>query len=218
MATVQEPSSVHDPVGHINQRLPLATPNFMNQTQNLATKTRAEWMRHAVICLKKWYQLNGQTYNYHQSFHLLADSVKKLYRPDPNKSIQEQLYSPENNPSPLLDLIKRMYAFSATGKAVIWIMNDAEATSMKNVLKVTHLVFLHGPTFLYILLHAHLLFLTISHRGLLPLIYRSPCFRSTVTDLTSATRRVTTAFSHAIVNRSMWRIQWIACKAGVTTK
>ncbi|XP_064631957.1 uncharacterized protein LOC135490616 [Lineus longissimus] len=69
-------------------------------------------------------------------YGLFADPVKKLYRPDPTKSIEEQLYSPENNPSPLMDLIKRMYAFNAEGKAVLWINDDTEATSMKNVLRM----------------------------------------------------------------------------------
>ncbi|KAK3092024.1 hypothetical protein FSP39_024509, partial [Pinctada imbricata] len=67
-------------------------------------------------------------------FSRLAPSVKKTYRPDPERSVVEEVYSSEENPSPLIRLLDELYAVHANGIAKFWVANEQEMTSMKDAL------------------------------------------------------------------------------------
>ncbi|XP_048764413.1 uncharacterized protein LOC125672258 isoform X1 [Ostrea edulis] len=68
-------------------------------------------------------------------FSILAPSVKLRYRPDPDRSVIEDLYSSEENPSPLLSLLEELYAISATGITKFWVKDEKEISSMKLALR-----------------------------------------------------------------------------------
>ena len=67
---------------------------------------------------------------------LIAPFVKKTFRPDPDKSVVEDIYSSEENPSPLLGLLDELYARHAIGIIKFWIGDEKEATTMKETLEV----------------------------------------------------------------------------------
>ncbi|XP_064638416.1 uncharacterized protein LOC135494385 [Lineus longissimus] len=69
-------------------------------------------------------------------FSLFAPSIERLYRPDPAKSVKEELYGAADNPTPAMDLIHRVYALTAAGNVKVWAKDETEITSMKNALKV----------------------------------------------------------------------------------
>eukprot|EP00118_Oscarella_pearsei_P028999 m.3444 g.3444 ORF g.3444 m.3444 type:complete len:736 (+) comp9384_c0_seq2:31-2238(+) len=48
---------------------------------------------------------------------------------------EEKLYSREDNPNPLLDIIHKTYAMHATGKATVWISSVQELASLNQVFK-----------------------------------------------------------------------------------
>lgn len=69
-------------------------------------------------------------------FSILAPSIKRLYRPDPTKSVEEEIYSSEENPSPLLPLLDELYAIHAKGAVSFWVADEKDMTSMKEPLTV----------------------------------------------------------------------------------
>eukprot|EP00058_Branchiostoma_floridae_P013821 XP_002599309.1 hypothetical protein BRAFLDRAFT_117369 [Branchiostoma floridae] len=69
-------------------------------------------------------------------FSLLAPSIEELYRPDPKKSVQEQIYSMANNPSPVMELMQIIYAAHASGKVEFYVEDAAEMQSLRAPLKV----------------------------------------------------------------------------------
>lgn len=72
-------------------------------------------------------------------FSLVAPSVEKIYRPDPKKSVEFQLYSVANNPSPMFRVLEDMYAIQASGIVKFWVKDDTEMTALKRQLEVVML-------------------------------------------------------------------------------
>nr|XP_022317995.1 uncharacterized protein LOC111121142 [Crassostrea virginica] len=68
-------------------------------------------------------------------FSILAPSVKLRYRPDPDRSVIEDLYSSEENPSPVLSLLEELYAIHAIGLTKFWVKDEKEISSMKLALR-----------------------------------------------------------------------------------
>ncbi|XP_062571748.1 uncharacterized protein LOC134233763 [Saccostrea cucullata] len=68
-------------------------------------------------------------------FSILAPSVKLRYRPDPDRSVIEDLYSSEENPSPVLSLLEELYAIHAIGVTKFWVKDEKEISSMKLALR-----------------------------------------------------------------------------------
>ena len=62
--------------------------------------------------------------------------MEKLYRPKEDESIQERLYTITNNPSPVMELMHRIYAMSAKGIVKVWVVNEIELITLKDPLKV----------------------------------------------------------------------------------
>ena len=57
-------------------------------------------------------------------------SVEKIYRPDPTKSVEEELYSSVNNPLPAYDLLDAIYGIQAKGIVKFWVKDDSEMTAL----------------------------------------------------------------------------------------
>lgn len=74
--------------------------------------------------------------NYCQQKNITAPSVKLRYRPDPARSVIEDLYSSEENPSPMLSLLEELYAIHAIGVTKFWVKDEKEISSMKLALQV----------------------------------------------------------------------------------
>ncbi|XP_019614930.1 PREDICTED: uncharacterized protein LOC109462776 isoform X2 [Branchiostoma belcheri] len=68
-------------------------------------------------------------------FSLLAPSTEELYRPDPTKSPQEQIYSMANNPLPVMDLMQAIYGMHANGRVEFYVEDEAEMQSLRASLK-----------------------------------------------------------------------------------
>lgn len=66
----------------------------------------------------------------------IAPSVEKIYRPDPKKSVEHELYSVANNPSPVFKLLEDIYAIQASGIVKFWVRDDTEMTALKRQLEV----------------------------------------------------------------------------------
>ncbi|KAK3601832.1 hypothetical protein CHS0354_041752 [Potamilus streckersoni] len=75
-------------------------------------------------------------------FSLVAPSAELLYRPNPTKSVEEELYSSADNPTPVFSILEELYGIHATGKVKFWVHDDTEMTSMKTALKT---VMLYNP-------------------------------------------------------------------------
>lgn len=63
-------------------------------------------------------------------------SVKRLYRPDPTKSVQEMIYSSEENPTPIVQILDEIYAINAKGRVNFFVAGEADIVSMKKALQV----------------------------------------------------------------------------------
>ncbi|XP_052760655.1 uncharacterized protein LOC128203318 [Mya arenaria] len=72
-------------------------------------------------------------------FSLVAPSVEKIYRPDPTRSVENELYSATNNPLPVFRLLEDMYAIQASGVVNFWVKDDREMTALKRPLEVVML-------------------------------------------------------------------------------
>ncbi|KAK2192294.1 hypothetical protein NP493_35g06091 [Ridgeia piscesae] len=72
-------------------------------------------------------------------FAQLAPSLERLYRPDPDKSIEEELYGVMDNPLPVYELLVRMYAMHAKGKVTVWVLNEVEVEYIRSALEVVML-------------------------------------------------------------------------------
>ena len=65
-----------------------------------------------------------------------ASSVYALFRRDPTKSIEEELYSKNDNPLPVIELLYEIYAISATGPVTVWVTDEIETAYLRAPLKV----------------------------------------------------------------------------------
>lgn len=65
-----------------------------------------------------------------------APSVERVFRRDPKKSVEEELYSIANNPSPVFRLLEDIYAIQASGIVKFWVRDDTEMTGLKRQLEV----------------------------------------------------------------------------------
>ncbi|XP_053389216.1 uncharacterized protein LOC123562054 [Mercenaria mercenaria] len=72
-------------------------------------------------------------------FSLFAPSVETIYRPDPKKSVEAELYSIANNPSPVFRLMEDIYAIQASGIVKFWVRDDTEMTALTRQLEVVML-------------------------------------------------------------------------------
>ncbi|XP_038060132.1 uncharacterized protein LOC119731158 [Patiria miniata] len=72
-------------------------------------------------------------------FSLMVPTVEVLYRPDPSRSVKERLYSEENNPSPVYELLQKLYAIHASGVLTVWVKDVAELNILQEPLKVAML-------------------------------------------------------------------------------
>jgi len=59
-----------------------------------------------------------------------------VYRPDPNKSPEEELYSSEDNPTPVMIQLEEMYAINAKGVVKFWVEDEVDMKSQEAPLKV----------------------------------------------------------------------------------
>jgi len=80
-----------------------------------------------------------------------APSIEELYRPDPKKSVQEQIYSMANNPSPVMELMQIIYAAHASGRVEFYVEDAAEMQSLRAPLKVNYILI----WFLFVCLFIH---------------------------------------------------------------
>ena len=69
-------------------------------------------------------------------FRCLAPSAEKVYRPDPMRSVEYELYSVANNPLPVMRLLEDIYAIQASGVVRFWVKDDTEMTGLKRQLEV----------------------------------------------------------------------------------
>ncbi|XP_070580394.1 uncharacterized protein [Ptychodera flava] len=69
-------------------------------------------------------------------FSLVAPSVEELFRPDPQRSVKEPMYSVANNPLPVYDLLYKLYALHATGKVKVYVKDQAELSTLRGPLKM----------------------------------------------------------------------------------
>ncbi|XP_072044356.1 uncharacterized protein [Amphiura filiformis] len=83
----------------------------------------------------KHYACHGHCLNKSPLFSLMVPSTEKRYRPNPDESIEERLYSTANNPLPVMELMHQIYAMSAKGIVKVWVTNEKELITLKDPLK-----------------------------------------------------------------------------------
>lgn len=66
-------------------------------------------------------------------------TVTARYYPDPQKSLERELFSADINPTPLLELVAQEMAFRAKGKVTVYIEAEKDTYALRNVLKVIFL-------------------------------------------------------------------------------
>ena len=67
---------------------------------------------------------------------IVAPSIHSRYRPDPTKSVQEELYTKSANPLPALQVMSRIYAMHASGLVRFWVEDEADLASLRSSLQV----------------------------------------------------------------------------------
>ncbi|KAL4240753.1 hypothetical protein ACF0H5_001544 [Mactra antiquata] len=72
-------------------------------------------------------------------FSVVVEAVEKIYRPDPDKSDEAELYSVANNPSPVLALLEDIYTIQASGVVKFWVNDDRDMNALKRQLEVVML-------------------------------------------------------------------------------
>ncbi|CAH1794195.1 unnamed protein product [Owenia fusiformis] len=72
-------------------------------------------------------------------FSLVAPSVLHLYRPNPNQSVQNELYGSTDNPLPVFELLNKIYAMEAQGIVKFWTKDETELQSMRGSLQAAML-------------------------------------------------------------------------------
>ncbi|XP_021360002.1 uncharacterized protein LOC110454681 isoform X1 [Mizuhopecten yessoensis] len=75
----------------------------------------------------------------------LAPHVYRVYRPDPQKAQIEELYSKEDNPSPLMSVLEETYAINAKGKVTFWVEDEVDMKAMEVPFK-TVMMYNHDVT------------------------------------------------------------------------
>ncbi|XP_069124119.1 uncharacterized protein [Argopecten irradians] len=79
----------------------------------------------------------------------LAPHGYRIYRPNPNKAQSEELYSKEDNPSPLMSILEETYAIHAKGEVTFWVEDEVDITPMEIPLK-TVMMYNHDVTLVII--------------------------------------------------------------------
>ncbi|XP_033757592.1 uncharacterized protein LOC117339972 [Pecten maximus] len=79
----------------------------------------------------------------------LAPHAYRIYRPDPQKAQSEELYSKEDNPSPLMSILEETYAINAKGKVTFWVEDEVDIKAMEVPLK-TVMLYNHDVTLVVI--------------------------------------------------------------------
>ncbi|XP_033102568.1 uncharacterized protein LOC117105515 [Anneissia japonica] len=69
-------------------------------------------------------------------FSLFAPSVEADFRFDPKKSAKQDLYTTNENPLPVNDLMYKLYALYSKGTVKFWILDETELLTLKNPLQV----------------------------------------------------------------------------------
>lgn len=72
-------------------------------------------------------------------FSILMPSVKRIYRPDPTKSVEELIYASEENPTPVMQILDELYAIHAKGIVHFWVADETDMVSMKKPLQTAML-------------------------------------------------------------------------------
>lgn len=68
-------------------------------------------------------------------FAILAPSLEALFRPDPKKSVEDELYDSQGNPSPVPEVAYEIYGMHANGTVNVWVQNAAELEYLRTSLK-----------------------------------------------------------------------------------
>lgn len=68
-------------------------------------------------------------------FLLLVNMFEAKFRPDPQNSVEEDMYPQTDNPSPVPEMLNMLYATHHEGVAKIWIHDDNDITSMRLTLE-----------------------------------------------------------------------------------
>ncbi|KAK3589129.1 hypothetical protein CHS0354_017095 [Potamilus streckersoni] len=71
-----------------------------------------------------------------QIYSLLMPVISARYRPNTQNSVEKRLFSNENNPSPLLELVHQELAMHASGVVKVYIDNQRDLSILRTVLKV----------------------------------------------------------------------------------
>ncbi|XP_061177744.1 uncharacterized protein LOC133186527 [Saccostrea echinata] len=71
-----------------------------------------------------------------QIYSLLMPLLTATFRPDPSRSVEERLFTPEDNPSPLLEIISREMAIRASGVVRVFLDSSKDLSNLRHVLKV----------------------------------------------------------------------------------
>lgn len=58
------------------------------------------------------------------------------YKPKPDKSIEELLYSGDANPHPILDIAEQLLAMRASGSVKVYVQKNDDIAALRKVLKV----------------------------------------------------------------------------------
>jgi hypothetical protein len=64
-------------------------------------------------------------------------TVTARYYPNPQKSLERQLFAADVNPTPLLEVVAQELAYRAKGKVTVYIEADSDIYSLRNILKVS---------------------------------------------------------------------------------
>ena len=86
-----------------------------------------------------WTQVHSCIWNFVKRFTFCsfsAPSVEALYRPDPKKSVEDELYDSLENPSPVPEIAFEIYGMHANGTVNVWIEDPAEMEYLRTSLKV----------------------------------------------------------------------------------
>ena len=62
--------------------------------------------------------------------------ITSRYFPDPKKSVEERLFTVEDNPSPLMEIVSQEMAIRASGTVRVFLETERDVATLRSLLKV----------------------------------------------------------------------------------
>jgi len=64
------------------------------------------------------------------------EAIDAVYMPNPDLAQKEKVYSPEDNPSPVVELIHKLYGMHVRGVVHVYVADASELSALSPILRI----------------------------------------------------------------------------------